>query len=426
MQKRPAIIGSVTALLSVAVQVPHLSTAGSEPPPITNDRTGQSPRERLIRSVNEFTGLKEDLVSAFLQMAPSDQRALLEDAGLVVPPGPLADPSTQQYLLGQWLSRNGDTATGDALIWTSGLASPTDVKDVSERTGSEAFVPTDQEIEDTRLAGTSDASASSAATLQKVATGVRGIAAQEVVGLLGVWVDDDENQLVVAATDTASAEAFAQSYLSAVPVRVQASNRSEQQLVRTFDALRNVLTTSSESGNWIGKVDKLSERVVMSIDSEDAEALHAVNDWLVAHESLSGDVDVQVLERGQLPAAAQSVWGGRAATSCTWGFSVVGNNSGLTRLATAAHCGNTQAWGGINRPFIRECRGNAFSGCPTSESDAQVHELGSDVGINEIYTDAGYRDITARVTWDQMDLNDVVCLQGKTTGAPVVTSHRAG
>ena len=98
-----------------------------------------------------------------------------------------------------------------------------------------------------------------------------------------------------------------------------------------------------------------------------------------------------------------TIYGGRALSSCTTGFNIIG--SAYRGTTTAAHCGNAQSYSGYALEFRSEHSGNY--------GDLQVHRLNGHSFPNTFTANGGLRAVNgvgAAIT------NQSLCLNGKTSG----------
>ena len=70
--------------------------------------------------------------------------------------------------------------------------------------------------------------------------------------------------------------------------------------------------------------------------------------------------NVEVIQFTELPREVTDIFGGKALTSCTSGFSVMDTNSGIQGVTTAGHCSNTQVYNGTDLPFISGTTGGIY------------------------------------------------------------------
>lgn len=101
--------------------------------------------------------------------------------------------------------------------------------------------------------------------------------------------------------------------------------------------------------------------------------------------------------------------GGVPLSTCTAGFTVRNNSTGELGVSTAAHCGNTQAYLGVNLPFRAEDN--------NTDQDVQWHS-GCDIMdvTNEFDSGIGIRAVVGTIPRDNQAIGSVVCKNGMTTG----------
>ncbi|HEX6096967.1 MAG TPA: PKD domain-containing protein [Thermoanaerobaculia bacterium] len=114
----------------------------------------------------------------------------------------------------------------------------------------------------------------------------------------------------------------------------------------------------------------------------------------------------------RVPRLAQSetkITGGVALSTCTAGFTVRHNTSGELGVSTAAHCGNTQAYQGVNLPFRLEDN--------NTDQDVQWHSACDIFEVtNEFDSGIGIRAVVGTIPRDNQAIGSVVCKNGMTTG----------
>lgn len=98
-----------------------------------------------------------------------------------------------------------------------------------------------------------------------------------------------------------------------------------------------------------------------------------------------------------------SIYGGRAISTCTTGFNVVGSNYRGT--TTAAHCSNSQSYAGYALTFVSEHSGNY--------GDVQVHKLSGHTFPNVFTANGGNRAVNGVGAAIE---NQQMCLNGKSSG----------
>ena len=268
--------------------------------------------------------------------------------------------------------------------------------------------PSKDAVQDVALAfGISFDEAERRAALQELAQLIRPAARAADVGYLGIWINDANDALVYASTDLSqAARALAPFSMPEDTIEYQQARFSEAELTKLMDSARSALARSGaippNANLW---VDKLGEYVVLELP------IGGVGLDTVRQESADlGITNFRVMAADTGVTEGATIRGGVAATTCTWGFKAFQGST--ARMLTAGHCGNTQAWGGINLPFVTGKEVNS------GNADGQVHSVPAPHGASNtiVLEDGTFRTITSRRSWSNMDIGDAVCHVGKTTG----------
>lgn len=114
-----------------------------------------------------------------------------------------------------------------------------------------------------------------------------------------------------------------------------------------------------------------------------------------------------VVEVDQLSQEETDIFAGLSLSQCTSGFSVE-NASGTKGITTAAHCDNTQSYGGTDLPF----QGSAYG----SSYDFQWHTAPGFTVRNLMFDGTYNRYVYPTRHRDDQELDEFVCKHGKTTG----------
>lgn len=102
------------------------------------------------------------------------------------------------------------------------------------------------------------------------------------------------------------------------------------------------------------------------------------------------------------------IFGGKALTTCTSGFSVK-NSSGTKGVTTAGHCNNSQSYSGKNLPFMSGTTGGVY--------DIQWHRGDHEFTVRNLIWDGTYnRFIYSLKFRASQSVGEWVCKYGKTTG----------
>ncbi len=120
---------------------------------------------------------------------------------------------------------------------------------------------------------------------------------------------------------------------------------------------------------------------------------------------------VEVIQFTELPREVTDIFGGKALTSCTSGFSVLDRSTGIRGVTTAGHCSNSQSYNGVNLPFM--------SGTPDTGGiyDIQWHRGDQAFTVRNLIWDGTYNRYIYGVKFRaSQSVGEWVCKYGKTTG----------
>lgn len=274
------------------------------------------------------------------------------------------------------------------------------------------------DVSDTRMAlGGSHSEAQRRAYLQGVAQDIRPVARVADPGYYGLWIEGEIDGLVYSTINVDQGTRIITNLVPAdVPVVVRASNLSEEGLELGIANWQDHLALGGVSGVHLWG-DKARGSVIADVDESMSRRVKAAMDSMP--HSVHPDLVLNVVPGGAAPRETATLYGGTIASNCTWGFKVL--DSGVPRMMTAGHCGNTQYYSTTRLPFLDDVNsGNA---------DAQIHSIPSgNTADNAILLNGEtVRQIYGRVTWANMDVGDAVCQQGKSSGQScgVITSVTA-
>lgn len=117
--------------------------------------------------------------------------------------------------------------------------------------------------------------------------------------------------------------------------------------------------------------------------------------------------NVYVVQVDKLSQEETDIFAGLSLSQCTSGFSVE-NDSGTKGITTAAHCNNTQSYGGTDLPF----QGSAYG----SSYDFQWHTAPGFTVRNLMFDGTYNRYVYSTRHRNDQELNEFVCKHGKATG----------
>jgi streptogrisin C len=217
-------------------------------------------------------------------------------------------------------------------------------------------------------------------------------------------------QAWVAFAGTAPAAAIDLLRTSPVPVAVrQHCSHSEAELKTRLEEVHHAIW---DRGDVVADVSSGYdlETGELTVLVQPREVLDASDQIQLRNELVAGlpsdpsglPVDVQIVDDTRTGDDA-SVLGGRAISTCTTGFNVVGVISRGT--ATAGHCGNSQSYSGRALSFVKEHQGRF--------GDLQWHRRASDSFPNTFDAGPSNRGVAAARAAVE---NQRLCRNGKTTG----------
>jgi hypothetical protein len=117
--------------------------------------------------------------------------------------------------------------------------------------------------------------------------------------------------------------------------------------------------------------------------------------------------NVDVVKFIELSKDVADIFGGKALTTCTSGFSVK-NSSGTKGVTTAGHCSNTQSFNGVNLPWQNGTTGGLF--------DIQWHSAPGFTVRNLVFDGTYNRFIYSVKFRASQSVGEWVCKYGMTTG----------
>lgn len=244
---------------------------------------------------------------------------------------------------------------------------------------------------------------------------IRRLKLQDVVGELdaelskreensfaGLWIQHQPEYRVIVQF-TQNGEATIRPYIEngplagAVDVRSASVPLNQLEIARDQAAqVTQKLSIPSYSG--INVVENRAELYVLDPAQLDTSLKKA---------SLQLPSNVKVIKVNEMPKEVADIFGGKALTTCTSGFSVK-NSGGTKGITTAGHCNNSQAYAGKNLPFQSGTTGGTY--------DIQWHTAPDFTVRNLAYDGSGNRYIYSVKFRSAQAVGDWVCKYGRTTG----------
>lgn len=221
----------------------------------------------------------------------------------------------------------------------------------------------------------------------------------------GLWIQHEpEFRVIVQFTDR-GAEGRLKSRVAGGPLASVVETRRAR---FSLDDLEKRQDTSGQRSRAAGvpfnsDINVFENRVELHV--VDVEKLQAR--LAAAGERLPEGVLLKRVAR--LAQSEVAIVGGSPLSTCTAGFTVRNNYSGELGISTAAHCGNTQAFQGVNLPFRAEDN--------NGDQDVQWHSACDIFEVtNQINSGIGLRSIIGTRSRDQQAIGSLVCKYGMTTG----------
>jgi len=181
-------------------------------------------------------------------------------------------------------------------------------------------------------------------------------------------------------------------------------NQVDIELVeRSLKDLQALAATTTPTG---------ADPIDVEIDIHTNRVLVSTTDKARTQARLQANAGLAVREVRDLIRPSADIYGGVTLSGCTAGFTVR-NSGGTTGIATAAHCGNTQSYTGINLPYV--------TGRQYHNVDTQWHTTPGLADVGKFKSGATTtRNVTGQATYAGVPTGAWICKYGKETG------HRCG
>lgn len=180
---------------------------------------------------------------------------------------------------------------------------------------------------------------------------------------------------------------------------------SFQELERRRESAAKLLASIGLQAN--SGIDVRQNQVLLYVtDLSNAESM-------IAAKAVTLPGHVELVEVAAPPKEVTNIGGGLALNACTSGFSVVGYSPDVGRyvrgITTAGHCSDSQAFAGVNLPFV--------SGTPSGVRDIQWHRAEQAFNVTPTFWDGfSTRYVRGMRLRAAQFVGDVVCRYGVTTG----------
>lgn len=219
----------------------------------------------------------------------------------------------------------------------------------------------------------------------------------------GLWIQHQPEYRVIAMF-TQDGETTLQSYVQ---------NGSLAGLVETRTARTTLKELEVARSQAVQAVSNLGTRISSAVNIPNNRAeLYALDpaqlkaDLRKANTRLPDNVDV--VKFIELSRDVADIFGGKALTTCTSGFSVK-NSSGTKGVTTAGHCNNSQSYSGESLPFMSGTTGGVY--------DIQWHRGDHAFTVRNLIWDGTYNRFIYSVKFrSSQSVGEWVCKYGMTTG----------
>jgi antitoxin component of RelBE/YafQ-DinJ toxin-antitoxin module len=231
----------------------------------------------------------------------------------------------------------------------------------------------------------------------------RELTEEEGETFAGLWIQHQPEYRVIVMF-TRDSETILQSYVRdrALAGLVEAHT--------THTTLKELETARSQA---VQTVSNLGIRVSSAINIPNNRAELYVLDPAQLTESLRKTNtrlpdNVDVVKFTELSRDVADIFGGKALTTCTSGFSVR-NSSGTKGVTTAGHCNNSQSYSGVSLPFMSGTTGGVY--------DIQWHRGDHAFTVRNLIWDGTYNRFIYSVKFRaSQSVGEWVCKYGMTTG----------
>lgn len=368
--------------------------------------------------VNVDTGVLE----GFLSMSRAEQSAVLRSNGLTDPGGSLADPDVADYILGQWLAASDiDDATGALLQLQSGLM-PSGEAVALLRDMEPGDMPVSAAaISDTEsaLPELGHAAATERARAQTVAMNLRGYLADQLPYFSYVRVMTWPTPHLRVGNAGPSSEVATvlgdRGMVGGVGFEIVETKYTRDELDELVDEVSTQLRPEFADGDIQVSASRFTDEIVITPSSA------AVAEQLRNMRQVSANSEISIAPV-EAPAKPESIIGGWPTTveggaeKCTFAFTVV--VQGESMLTSAGHCFQAedpdQYYGFIPLDVEDEELAGNVDGALLDFDNAYNYQVD-----NKIHRYEGLSDqtITGRTAHTGLDVDDLLCHQGRVTGA---------
>lgn len=219
----------------------------------------------------------------------------------------------------------------------------------------------------------------------------------------GLWIQHQPEYRVIAMF-TRDGETTLQSYVQ---------NGSLAGLVEAHTALTTLKELEVAQSQAVQAVSNLGIRISSAVNIPNNRAeLYALDPAQLTAGLQKANIrlpdNVDVVKFIELSRDVADIFGGKALTTCTSGFSVK-NSSGTKGVTTAGHCNNSQSYSGVNLPFMSGTTGGIY--------DIQWHRGDHAFTVRNLIWDGTYnRFIYSAKFRASQSVGEWVCKYGMTTG----------
>jgi hypothetical protein len=413
--KRTQSLAAAVTVAFIGAGVASSSAAGAPPEPPPEWWREQLPPPADVPAKLRALGLNSRQileVTSFLDLDRAAQSTILRARGIDDPGGELNDSFVADYILGQYLVKEGgNPAQGKIRQLASGKLDARAAVTLGQTLRAGDIPVTEIEIDQQAKLGFTREQATVRARLQRTATLLRPYLAKLVPSLAAVWIDDANGSKLVISTAGPVGEvvkALGGARFAGLPIEIRSTKLSRTSLGAAVADLQKALAEEAD-GAKVTIAPNPTTSVIRIIPDGDESAKKVKGSKAVNERVKAGDAVVEK-PRKQGPSAivgGHRTWYG----GCTWGFTALAGS--VKSLVTAGHCVGESQFGPWVATKFEEERWQGAVDTARHSTDSVYNNLYDNVIMRTGLPDV---EITSRTRWDQVDYYDVVCHQGDTSG----------